>query len=75
MPLLRARHIQRQNCRTYRSKVFEGLDRDSIVLLEQIRTADKKRLKQYMGIMPAEAMARADKALAISIGTPQRNPS
>ena len=46
---------------------FEGLDRDSIVLLEQIRTVDKKRLKQYMGIMPAEAMARVDKALAISI--------
>lgn len=46
---------------------FEGLDRDSIVLLEQIRTIDKKRLKQYMGVMPAEVMARVDKALAISI--------
>lgn len=49
-------------------KDFEGLDRDSIVLLEQIRTIDKKRLKQHMGVMPAEAMARVDKALAISIG-------
>ena len=48
-------------------KNFEGLDRESIVLLEQIRTIDKKRLKQYMGMMPAEAMARVDKALAISI--------
>ena len=56
-------------------KNFEGLDRDSIVLLEQIRTVDKKRLKQYMGIMPAVAMARVDKAIAISIGIPQRNPS
>ena len=46
---------------------FEGLDRDSIVLLEQIRTVDKKRLKQYMGMMPAETMARVDKALAISV--------
>lgn len=46
---------------------LEGLDRDSIVLLEQIRTVDKKRLKQYMGVMPAEAMARVDKALAISV--------
>ena len=36
-------------------------------MLEQIRTVDKKRLKQYMGMMPAEAMARVDKALAISI--------
>ena len=56
-------------------KNIEGLDRDSIVLLEQIRTVDKKRLEQYMGMMPAEAMARVDKALAISIGIPQRNPS
>ena len=46
---------------------FEGLDKDSVVLLEQIRTVDKKRLKQYMGMMPAETMARVDKALAISI--------
>jgi len=46
---------------------FEGLDKDSVVLLEQIRTVDKKRLKQYMGMMPAEAMARVDRALAISI--------
>lgn len=48
-------------------KNFEGLDRDSIVLLEQIRTIDKKRLKQHMGVMPDEAMARVDKALAISV--------
>ena len=46
---------------------FEGLDKDSVVLLEQIRTVDKKRLKQYMGTMPTETMARVDKALAISI--------
>ena len=56
-------------------KDIEGLDRDSIILLEQIHTIDKKRLKQHMGIMPAEVMARVDKALAISIGIPQRNPS
>ena len=47
----------------------------AVVLLEQIRTIDKKRLKWHMGIMPAEVMARVDKALAISIGIPQRNPS
>ena len=33
---------------------FEGLDKDSVVLLEQIRTVDKKRLKQHMGMMPVE---------------------
>lgn len=53
-------------------KNFEGLDRDSIVLLEQIRTIDKKRLKQYMGMMPDEAMARVDKALAISVSLNNR---
>ncbi|MDO5337542.1 MAG: type II toxin-antitoxin system PemK/MazF family toxin [Eubacteriales bacterium] len=46
---------------------FEGLDKDSIILLEQIRTIDKHRLKQYMGLMPDNIMARVDKALAISI--------
>lgn len=48
-------------------KDFEGLDKDSIVLLEQIRTVDRKRLKQHMGMMPVEIMARVDKALAISV--------
>ena len=48
-------------------KDFEGLDKDSIILLEQIRTIDKQRLKQYMGMMPDNIMARVDKALAISI--------
>lgn len=34
---------------------FEGLDKESVVLLEQIRTLDKKRLIKYMGLMPADA--------------------
>lgn len=49
------------------AKNFKGLDRDSIVLLEQIRTIDKQRLKQHMGTMPTDIMARVDKALAISV--------
>ena len=48
-------------------KDIEGLDRDSIILLEQIRTIDKKRLKSHMGTMPDNIMARVDKALAISL--------
>jgi mRNA interferase MazF len=51
---------------------FEGLDKDSVVLLEQIRTIDKQRLKQYMGLMPDNIMARVDKALAISISLNNR---
>lgn len=46
---------------------FEGLDKDSVVLLEQIRTIDKQRLRKYIGILPDSIMARVDKALAVSI--------
>ena len=48
-------------------KDVEGLDRDSIILLEQIRTIDKQRLKNHMGTIPNNIMARVDKALAISL--------
>ena len=48
-------------------KDVEGLDRDSIILLEQIRTIDKQRIKNHMGTMPDNIMARVDKALAISL--------
>ena len=46
---------------------FEGLNKDSIILLEQIRTIDKKRLQEYIGMISANEMARVDKALAISV--------
>ena len=45
-----------------------GLQRDSIVLLEQIRTIDKKRLKDKMGALDNTAMNRVDNALSISFG-------
>ena len=48
-------------------KDFEKLDKESVILLEQIRTIDKQRLKQYTGLMPDNIMVRVDKALAISI--------
>lgn len=54
------------------AKDFEKLDKDSIILLEQIRTLDKQRLKQYIGMMPDNVMARVDKALAISISLNNR---
>ena len=46
---------------------FKGLDKESVILLEQIRTLDKQRLTKYMGMLPHSTMARVDKALAISI--------
>ena len=45
-----------------------GLQKDSIVLLEQIRTLDKKRLKDRMGALDSDAMNRVDNAISISFG-------
>lgn len=45
-----------------------GLTRDSIVLLEQIRTLDKSRLREKTGQLSSEAQHRVDNALGISMG-------
>ena len=45
-----------------------GLSRDSIILLEQIRTIDKKRLKEHMGHLDAAHMMLVDEAIAVSFG-------
>ena len=45
-----------------------GLAKDSVVLLEQIRTIDKKRLKERMGELETGDMSRVNNALSISFG-------
>ena len=45
-----------------------GLMKDSVVLLEQIRTLDKRRLKEKVGVVDKDKMKRIDKALLISLG-------
>ena len=45
-----------------------GLSRNSVVLLEQIRTIDKKRLKERMGKLDTNLMHRVDNAIAVSFG-------
>lgn len=45
-----------------------GLAKDSIVLLEQVRTLDKRRLKEKMGALDNSSMNRIDSALSISFG-------
>ncbi|MCR4646743.1 MAG: type II toxin-antitoxin system PemK/MazF family toxin [Oscillospiraceae bacterium] len=45
-----------------------GLQKDSIVLLEQIRTIDKRRLKDKMGSIDRDSMTKVDNALSISFG-------
>lgn len=44
-----------------------GLNKDSVVLLEQIRTLDKKRLKEKIGHMSDADMRKVDEALKISL--------
>lgn len=45
-----------------------GLQKNSIVLLEQIRTIDKRRLKEKMGMLDDGSMNRIDNALTVSFG-------
>jgi len=45
-----------------------GLSKDSVVLLEQIRTLDKQRLKEKMGHLDTAVMSRVNNAIAVSFG-------
>ncbi|CDE72709.1 transcriptional modulator of MazE/toxin MazF [Acidaminococcus sp. CAG:917] len=45
-----------------------GLPKNSVVLLEQIRTIDKQRLKEKIGELPKGVMSRVNEALMISLG-------
>ena len=45
-----------------------GLVRDSVILLEQIRTLDKRRLKERIGELNETTMSQVDKAILISLG-------
>lgn len=45
-----------------------GLERDSVILCEQVRTIDKVRLLDRLGMLPPEEMAAVDEAIAVSFG-------
>lgn len=45
-----------------------GLAKDSVVLLEQIRTIDKRRLKEKMGTINPNSMNKVNEALSVSFG-------
>ena len=45
-----------------------GLPKDSVILLEQIRTLDKRRLRERAGVIPPDDMRRVDEALGVSMG-------
>ena len=45
-----------------------GLAKDSVVLLEQVRTLDKRRLKERMGELDSSSMSQVNDALQVSLG-------
>ena len=48
-----------------------GLSKDSVILLEQIRTIDKRRLREHMGRLDEKQMSMVDDAIAVSFGLPE----
>lgn len=46
-----------------------GIAHDSVVMMEQVRTLQKSRLKKYLGSVPQETMRLVDEALMHSLGT------
>ena len=54
-------------------KDFEGLSKDSVILLEQIRTIDKKRLREHIGMLDSQQILTADNALLISLGLDKKD--
>lgn len=51
-----------------------GLAKDSVILLEQIRTLDKRRLKEKMGHLDEGLMDQVNTAIAVSFGLPDLAP-
>ncbi|ODR28286.1 type II toxin-antitoxin system PemK/MazF family toxin [Eisenbergiella tayi] len=47
---------------------FPGLYRNSMVLLEQVRTIDRSRLKEYIGSLNQAQVMRMNRAISISLG-------
>ena len=48
--------------------VSAGLAKDSVILLEQIRTIDKQRLKEKMGHLDENTMRTVNNAISVSFG-------
>ncbi|HBV98105.1 MAG: PemK family transcriptional regulator [Peptococcaceae bacterium BICA1-7] len=49
-------------------KEFGGLERDSVILLEQIRTIDKSRLMEKVATLSDDMMKKVNQAVEISLG-------
>ena len=51
-----------------------GLDKNSVILAEQIRTIDKTRLQQRVAMLNDEVMQRVDQALLVSLELDSHTP-
>ena len=51
----------------------EGLPANSIILFEQLRTIDKNRLKEHIGMIDSQQIFAADKSLLISLGLDKKD--
>jgi len=47
---------------------ISGMEKDSVILLEQIRTIDKSRLREKVSTLDEEIMEKVNRAIAISLG-------
>ena len=52
---------------------IEGLPANSIILFEQLRTIDKKRLREHIGMLDSQQILTADNALLISLGLDKKD--
>ena len=50
------------------SSKYSSLEKDSVILLEQLRTIDKRRLKEKVTHLNEEVMSRVDEAIKVSLG-------
>lgn len=51
----------------------KGINKRSVVLLEQIRTIDRYRLREWVGTIDSNVLAEIDEALKISVGLAPAN--
>lgn len=52
-----------------------GLWKDSVILLEQVRTIDRSRLRAYIGHLPPDTLQRVNQALVVSLGMEENTAS
>ena len=58
----------------YLLKAENGLELPSLVLMEQLRTIDKRRLETYIGHLEEQHIRRLNRALAVSVGLIEETP-